>query len=264
MIHPRDFATGWTGIGGSASITPRNVAAGRSDSPQPRGGRCAAQWFRHWGRSSGGALPGPPPEAEPLPGVHQVRIIADDEVPAENTSTPHFTSRLSELLDAGMRFGCIYADPPWQYDNAGSRAAAEDHYPTLSLPQICRLPIAKLAAAQSRLHLWTTNAFLFEAKQVMEAWGFEYKSCFVWVKPQLGMGNYWRLSHEFLLLGVRGNGRFDDRSQRSWVEIPRQRHSEKPDAIRSIAPCARGSNRAIRAATSSRAARWRSTGRRSG
>ncbi len=147
---------------------------------------------------------------------------------------PGFTSRLDELIDSGVRFASLYADPPWQYDNCGSRGAAENHYATMSVQQICRLPVNRLVARNAHLHLWTTNAFLFEAKQVIEAWGFEYKSCFVWVKPQVGMGNYWRLSHEFLLLGVRGNCPFRDNAARSWVELCRQRHSEKPEEIRSL------------------------------
>ena len=51
----------------------------------------------------------------------------------------------------------------------------------------------------------------------------------VWVKPQMGIGNYWRVSHEFLLLGVRGGLGFNDHAQRSWLEVSRRQHSEKPE-----------------------------------
>lgn len=84
------------------------------------------------------------------------------------------------------------------------------------------------------MDLWTTNGFLFEAKQIIEAWGFRYKSCLVWIKPQLGNGNYWRLSHEFLLLGVRGNLTFEDRTQQSWVYAERTQHSAKPAIFRRL------------------------------
>ena len=58
---------------------------------------------------------------------------------------------------------------------------------------------------------------------------------FVWVKPSLGRGNYWRMSHETLVTAVRSeNDRFDDRWLRSWMEAPRGRHSEKPDAVRAL------------------------------
>ena len=128
----------------------------------------------------------------------------------------------------------IYADPPWKYGNQATRAATDNHYETLSVDEICEFEIeevhiSQLAAENSHLHLWTTNAFLFDAKRVMEAWGFEYKSCFVWVKPQLGIGNYWRVSHEFMLFGIRGKLKYTNRSQASWIEAPRSRHSAKPD-----------------------------------
>jgi len=68
----------------------------------------------------------------------------------------------------------------------------------------------------------------------MEAWGFEYKSCFVWVKPEMGIGNYWRVSHEFMLLGVRGGLRFRNRGLKSWLEAKRTGHSVKPSQVREL------------------------------
>jgi N6-adenosine-specific RNA methylase IME4 len=144
------------------------------------------------------------------------------------------TNCLETLIDQGCRFGTIYADPPWHYANAASRGAAENHYRTMTIDAIAGLPIAKLAADQAHLHLWTTNAFLFEAQQVIEAWGFTYKSCLIWIKPQLGNGNYWRVSHEFLLLGVRGNLTFTDKTQQSWLCAERSRHSAKPKMFRKL------------------------------
>lgn len=131
------------------------------------------------------------------------------------------------------KFGTIYADPPWQYGNQGTRASTGNHYNTMTLDDICNMPIESLAADDAHLHLWTTNAFLFDAKRVMEAWGFEYRSVFVWVKPQMGIGNYWRVSHEFLLLGIRGNAkRFNEHNHMSWGEYDRAKHSAKPEQIR--------------------------------
>lgn len=141
---------------------------------------------------------------------------------------------LEELIEIGAAFGTIYADPPWSYGNQATRAATDNHYPTMAIDEICAMPVAKVAARTAHLHLWTTNAFLFEAKRVMEAWGFEYKSCFVWVKPQMGIGNYWRVSHEFLLLGVRGACPFVSKSLKSWAELPRGRHSSKPMEVRKM------------------------------
>lgn len=143
-------------------------------------------------------------------------------------------SDLHSLIDSGKRFGCVYADPPWQYDNQGTRGSTDNHYQTMSVDEIAALPIAKLAAESAHLHLWTTNAFLFDCPHIMEAWGFDYKGMYVWCKPQIGMGNYWRVSHELLLLGTRKNCPFAVHDQSSWGQFDRGRHSSKPGAIRGI------------------------------
>lgn len=142
---------------------------------------------------------------------------------------------LGELVQRGLRYGCIYADPPWAYTNKGTRANVEDTYKsTMTVDEICEEPVGELVADDCHLHLWTTNAFLFDARRVMEAWGFEYKSCFVWVKPQMGIGNYWRVSHEFMLLGIRGKPEFRRRDCMSWGEFDRTAHSKKPAAVRKL------------------------------
>lgn len=104
----------------------------------------------------------------------------------------------------------------------------------MTLDQICAEPVEQLAAENAHLHLWTTNAFLRDAFQVIDAWGFRYKSCFVWITDRLGMGNYWRVSHEFLLLGVRGRLTFIDRTRQSWIKARRTVHSRKPWPVRQL------------------------------
>jgi len=142
---------------------------------------------------------------------------------------------LGELVHRGLRYGCIYADPPWAYSNKATRANVENEYKsTMTVDEICEEPVGKLTADDCHLHLWTTNAFLFDAKRVMEAWGFEYKSCFVWVKPQMGIGNYWRVSHEFMLLGIRGKPEFRRRDCMSWGAFDRTAHSKKPRDVRML------------------------------
>lgn len=125
-------------------------------------------------------------------------------------------------------FATIVADPPWQYDNKATRGAAEDHYPTMSIDELCALPVLEWSAEQSHLYLWTTNGFLREAFGVMDAWGFAYKTTLVWVKPQIGMGNYFRSSAEYVLFGIRGGLRTRDCNQPNWFEAPRSTHSKKP------------------------------------
>ena len=143
-------------------------------------------------------------------------------------------SRLEALIEAGQRFGTIYADPPWAYENQATRAATGNHYPTMTPAEIAALPIAQLAADQAHLHLWTTHSFVYETKEIIEAWGFTYKSQLVWIKPQIGLGNYWRTAHETLILGVKGNVSFADHSFRSWIQAERTQHSEKPQHIRGM------------------------------
>lgn len=150
-----------------------------------------------------------------------------------SNSRSRAVNRFDDLLAGGRRFGAIYADPPWQYDQS-PRGAAENHYPTMNLDELRALPVQRLAADDSHLHLWTTHSFYAEARELLQVWGFEYRSLFVWVKPQLGMGHYWRSSSEFLLLGVRGRSPFRDRSIPNWMCVPRGRHSEKPDIIRKL------------------------------
>lgn len=141
---------------------------------------------------------------------------------------------LRELLDRGERFHTIYADPPWSYSHQASHVGSSNGYSPLSVDDICAEPISKLAEEAAHLHLWTTNAFLLDAIDVIEAWGFEYKSCFVWVKPQGGSGSYWRASHEFLLLGVRGGLKFNSCPQRSWLTAQPNESSRTPEAVRQL------------------------------
>lgn len=144
-------------------------------------------------------------------------------------------AELDSLIAAGQRFGCIYADPPWLYDNQATRASTGNHYNGMTVEDLCGLPIGQLAEKDAHLHLWVTNAFLFDAPRIFAAWGFEFRSTFVWVKPQMGIGNYWRNSHEILLTAIRGDARrFNARNLVSWGEFDRAQHSAKPEQIRDM------------------------------
>ncbi len=159
---------------------------------------------------------------------------ARSNAPLDPQRLPTIVRDLQALIQLGAKFSAIYADPPWPYSNTAARGAAQKHYKTMTMDAILKEPVNELAAEQSHLHLWTTNSFLREAFDVMHAWNFTYKSCLVWIKPQLGMGNYWRVSHEFLLLGVRGQLPFRDNTCRSWVSARRTIHSRKPFAFRAL------------------------------
>lgn len=141
---------------------------------------------------------------------------------------------LWELVNDGITFGTIYADPPWQYGNQGTRAATDNHYPTMTMDELIALPVGRLAAMPSHLHLWVTSSFLPEGLRLMKEWGFEYKTNFVWKKPQIGLGNYFRMNHEQMLVGVRGSLTFAEHDIPSCQEWDRGRHSAKPDDVRDM------------------------------
>jgi N6-adenosine-specific RNA methylase IME4 len=141
---------------------------------------------------------------------------------------------LDALVASGDKFGCIYADPPWKYDDQGVRGAAAKHYDCMTVDEICALPIRDLAADDAHLHLWVTNAFLFDAFRIFDAWDFSFRSTFAWCKPTMGIGHYWRNSHELMLTAIRGNddGFNAHEMLRSWAIMPRGKHSSKPERVR--------------------------------
>jgi N6-adenosine-specific RNA methylase IME4 len=141
------------------------------------------------------------------------------------------------------RFKTILADPPWQFQNRTGKMAPEhrrlSRYETLSLQDICDLPVARVAAETSHLYLWVPNALLPEGLAVMQAWGFAYKSNLVWHKVRKdggsdgrGVGFYFRNVTELILFGVRGkNARTlaPGRRQVNFLATRKREHSRKPD-----------------------------------
>lgn len=133
------------------------------------------------------------------------------------------------------KFATFVADPPWRYGNTSTRGAAENHYPTMSIEELCALDVVpEHAADEAHLYLWTTAGHLPDAFSVMTAWGFEYKTYIVWVKPQMGMGNYFRVSTELVLFGVRGGLRTQTRNTKNYFEAPRAKHSAKPSLFHDL------------------------------
>jgi N6-adenosine-specific RNA methylase IME4 len=130
------------------------------------------------------------------------------------------------------RYGVIYADPPWRFEpysrDTGMDRAADNHYPTMDTEAIRRLEIP--AARDCVLFLWATVPMLDQALGVVAAWGFTYKSHFVWVKDRLGTGLWTRNKHELLLIGTRGTipAPEQGRQYESVITAPVARHSSKP------------------------------------
>ena len=84
----------------------------------------------------------------------------------------------------GKKYSVIYADPPWDIAQTGARGAG-NHYDLMTLDRIKQMPVADLAADNATLLLWTTNAALPGALDVMKEWGFEYKTNAIWDKYYL-------------------------------------------------------------------------------
>lgn len=137
-------------------------------------------------------------------------------------------------LNTGQRYPIIYADPPWQYENppmGGVNRSIENHYPTMTLEEICALPVSEIASDDCLLYLWATAPKLQECMSVIDAWGFSYRTCFVWVKDKIGMGYHARNQHELLLVAKKGEIPPPPTSARvsSVIKGKRTEHSKKPE-----------------------------------
>jgi N6-adenosine-specific RNA methylase IME4 len=171
------------------------------------------------------------------------------EAPALTTPTA-FAGSVGDIaqdllrLPAGQ-FGTALVDPPWQFVNRTGKVAPEHRrlfrYESMTLDEICALPVARVMAPTAHLYLWCPNALLPDGLTVMKAWGFEYKTNFVWHKVRKdggsdgrGVGFYFRNVTELVLFGVKGsNARTlaPGRTQVNFIESRKREHSRKPDEI---------------------------------
>lgn len=110
----------------------------------------------------------------------------------------------------------------------GGRGAIQ-HYPLLELDDIRHLDVASIVEDDAHLWLWATNSDIHRQVTVMEAWGFQYRSCLTWIKPSFRLGVYLRNQTEHLLFGVRGRAPVQFRGQGTWFYAPLQDHSHKPE-----------------------------------
>lgn len=148
------------------------------------------------------------------------------------------------LRKVGKRkFATVLADPPWQFKNRTGKMAPEhkrlQRYSTMSLQEIKDLPVEAIVEDTAHLYLWVPNALLAEGMQVMEHWGFTYKTNVIWYKirkdggpDRRGVGFYFRNVTEMILFGVHGkNARTlqPGRSQENIISSRKREHSRKPD-----------------------------------
>lgn len=127
------------------------------------------------------------------------------------------------------KFEVIAIDPPWnygrEYDPENSRVA--NPYPEMSQEQLLELEIP--SANDSIIFLWTTHKFIFDAKELLDNWGFDYKATLVWNKEKMGMGAWFRMQCEFCLVGIKGKPIWNNTKWRDIINEPRREHSRKPE-----------------------------------
>jgi len=172
-------------------------------------------------------------EKEILEAAKRIRSDRAESKRVERVTKISEIAKGNAPLGTAERYPVIYADPPWRYENApmgGDNRAIENHYPTMTLEEICALPVGALAADDAVLFLWATAPKLSECMTVIEAWGFTYRTCMVWVKEQIGMGYWARSQHELLLIAKKGEIPPPPPSARpsSVLMAPRDKHSAKP------------------------------------
>jgi site-specific DNA-methyltransferase (adenine-specific) len=148
-----------------------------------------------------------------------------------------------DIYSTDKKYNIIYADPPWSYNDkmSGHSFSLEHEYETMPLEWIKSLPVAKLAEKDCILFLWAISPQLPEAIEVMQAWGFAYKTvAFCWSKvtknkkPVSNLGKWTMGNVELCLLGVRGKpNKFRvDKGVKQLVVAERTIHSKKPDEVR--------------------------------
>lgn len=146
-------------------------------------------------------------------------------------------------LDTMKKYQIIYADPPWEYRNYNYETAkrgARKEYPLMSIEQLKKMPINDISDSNCALFMWVTYPLLKEGIELIQAWGFEYKTvAFVWIKRKkndcgffFGMGNWTRSNSEIVLLGLKGKPKRINASISQLVFNPLNKHSRKPPEIR--------------------------------
>jgi N6-adenosine-specific RNA methylase IME4 len=169
------------------------------------------------------------------PGSREIRNAVKQRRRAQREAELADATKAASEDRGTQLFGVIYADPPWRFEpysrDTGMDRAADNHYPTMDVDAICAIQVP--AADDAVLFLWATTPMLPEALRVMAAWGFVYRSFFVWHKNRIGTGYWNRNEVELLLIGTRGQvpAPAPGQQYRQVIEATPARHSEKPAAV---------------------------------
>lgn len=153
-----------------------------------------------------------------------------EERRVENTAK---VESLATPLEAKGLFQTIVIDPPWDWSDEGDVnqfGRAKPEYSTMPFDEIKNLPVDRISDNNCHLYLWVTNRSLPKAFALIDAWGFRYITCLTWIKPSIGMGNYFRGSTEQVLFAVKGSQPLKRHDVGTHFNAPRgNRHSTKPD-----------------------------------
>jgi N6-adenosine-specific RNA methylase IME4 len=142
-------------------------------------------------------------------------------------------SAKNRALGTAKTYSVILADPPWKFEAGDSDRSTENHYPTMTRAELLALRVRDIAAKDAVLFMWATSPFLSAALDLMELWGFTYKSHIIWVKPKIGLGFWVRSKHELLLIGTCGSipAPLMGTQPQSVIEAPAGVHSAKPEVF---------------------------------
>lgn len=175
-------------------------------------------------------------EAEILLKAKEIRKEKNDKRRAERVEKIREKAAGNTELSTAKKFPVIYMDPPTKFAAGDSDRSTENHYPTMTEEEIAQLPISDLALEDAVLFIWTTVPWLRKTIRLLEGWGFEYVSEFVWDKELMSTGFWNRNVHESLLIATRGKIPAPDPSvlERSLYSEERTRHSAKPEKFRQI------------------------------
>ena len=136
------------------------------------------------------------------------------------------------------KYGLIVVDPPWPIKKLTHRKRPNQvtiDYQTMSLEEIKSLPIKSIADENCWIFLWTIQKFLFDAKEILETWGFNHLVTGAWEKTygkSAGMPLFgFRWNIEFFLVGYRKKPELWPK--RPLIPLafsaPNIKHSQKPD-----------------------------------
>ena len=140
-----------------------------------------------------------------------------------------------------MKYSIIYCDPAWDYDGREQHNTKEanksaiNHYPTMTLAQMKELNVSSITETNALCFMWSSSPHLPQAIELMEHWGFEYKTiAFVWDKQKVNPGYYTMSQCELCLVGKKGSipKERGARNVRQFLSEQRTKHSKKPDEIR--------------------------------